>query len=56
MLLTNQYQGKGIGIGLLRIVGWIPERERGGNGLFITLVPKVYSNVFLLVGLITLGT
>ena len=27
-----------------------------GNGLFITLVPKVYNNVFLFVGLITLGT
>ena len=35
-------------------------RERGGNGLFITLVPKVYNNVFFgsttLVGrFITLG-
>ena len=29
--------------------------ERGGNGLFITLVPKVYNNVFLFVGLTTLG-
>ena len=31
-------------------------RERGENELFITLVPKVYYNVFLLVGLTTLGT
>ena len=30
------------------------ERERGDNGLFITLVQKFYSNVFLFVGLTTL--
>ena len=31
-------------------------REGGDNGLFITLVPKVYYNVFLCVGITTLGT
>ena len=31
------------------------ERE-GGNGLFITVVPKVLNDVFLFVGLTTLGT
>ena len=31
-------------------------REGGDIGLFITLVPKTYDNVFLSVGLITLGT
>ena len=31
--------------------------SEGGNiGLFITLVPKVYNNVFLFVSLTTLGT
>ena len=30
--------------------------ETEGNGLFITLVPKVYTNVFLFVGLTTLQT
>ena len=33
----------------------IPHREGGDNGLFATLVPKVYNNVFLFVGLITLS-
>ena len=29
--------------------GWaIAQRERGDNGLFITLVPKVWNNVFLI--------
>ena len=31
-------------------------RERGDNDLFITLVPKVYNNVFLFVGLTILRT
>ena len=31
-------------------------RESGDNGLFIILVPKVYDNVFLFVGLTTLET
>ena len=31
-------------------------RDRGGIGLFITPVPKVYNNVFLFDGLPTLGT
>ena len=32
------------------------ERERGDNGLFITLVPKVLNNLFLFVDLTTLET
>ena len=32
------------------------ERERGDNGLFITLVHKFLQSVFLFVGLPTLGT
>ena len=31
-------------------------RERGDNGLLITLVPKFYDNVFLFVDLTTFGT
>ena len=31
-------------------------REGGDIGLFITLVPKFYNNVFLFLGLTTLGT
>ena len=31
-------------------------RERGDNGLFIMLVPKVFNNIFLFVGSTTLGT
>ena len=30
-------------------------RKEGYNGLFITMYPKVFNNVFLLVGLTTLG-
>ena len=30
-------------------------KEGGDNGLFIALVPKVFNNVFLFVGLTTLG-
>ena len=33
-----------------------PLNERGYNGLFITIVPKVYNSGFLFVGLTTLGT
>ena len=33
----------------------IPHREGGDNGLFATLVPKVYNDVFLFVGLTTLS-
>ena len=33
-----------------------PHRERGDIELFITLVPNVFDNVFLFVGLTTLGT
>ena len=32
------------------------ERERVDDGLFITLFPKFYNNVLLLVGLTILGT
>ncbi len=32
------------------------ERERVDNGLFITLVPKVFNNIFLFISLTTLGT
>ena len=31
-------------------------RERGDNGLFLTLVQKFYNNVFLFLDLTTLGT
>ena len=34
----------------------LPGREGRDNGLLITLVPKVYDNVFLFVSLATLGT
>ena len=31
-------------------------REKGDNGMFNTLVPKIYNNVFVFVGLTTLRT
>ena len=33
------------------VISLEPERERGDNGLFITLVPEGYINVFLFIRL-----
>ncbi len=41
---------------IYRKASLFPERQRGDNGLLITLVPKDLNNVFLFVDLTTLGT
>ena len=41
---------------LSQILPLVVFAERGANVLFITLVPKVCNNVFLCVGLTTVGT
>ena len=53
---TNYYKGQQTGHGNLTYKIAQELKEGGDIGLFILLFPKVFHNVFLLVGLTILGT